>query len=88
MGNLKWYVNRLKAMSIQEVCWRISQKRLEKEEKYLFGKTPKAVTINVFDKHIKSLTSVYVIKDGIKKNVCGKWFPTVSKIRRFFFRKQ
>lgn len=56
MGNLTWYVNRLKAMSIQEVCWRISQKRLEREEKYIFGKTPKVVTINVFDKHIKSLT--------------------------------
>ena len=33
------------------------------------------LSIELFDelgKHIKSLTSVYVIKDGIKKNVCGE----------------
>lgn len=34
---LAWYVNRLRAMSLPEIMWRIQQKRLQKKEKRRFG---------------------------------------------------
>lgn len=41
---LAWYANRLKAMSVPEVAWRVQQKALQKSEKLRFGKR-----INVAD---------------------------------------
>ena len=35
---LAWYANRLKAMSVPEVVWRVQQKALQKTEKTKFGK--------------------------------------------------
>lgn len=35
---LAWYANRLKAMSVPEVVWRVQQKALQKREKRRFGK--------------------------------------------------
>ena len=35
---LAWYANRLKAMSVPEVAWRVQQKALQKSEKFRFGK--------------------------------------------------
>lgn len=32
MGKLAWYINRLRAMSPREICWRIAQKRLQRRE--------------------------------------------------------
>lgn len=32
MGKLSWYLNRLKAMSLREIAWRIGQKRLQRRE--------------------------------------------------------
>ena len=50
-----WYINRLKAMSIQEVCWRVAQKRLQSDERRLFDKQKNQIISNVFDKHLESL---------------------------------
>lgn len=35
---IKWYINRLKIMSLNEICWRVYQKLLSKNEKRLFNK--------------------------------------------------
>ena len=36
MGRLSWYFNRLRAMSIPEVFWRLQQKNIQKRESILF----------------------------------------------------
>lgn len=36
MKNVRWFINRLKAMNFIEVCWRINQKRLQKSEKKVY----------------------------------------------------
>ena len=35
---IKWYINRLKIMSMNEICWRVNQKLLSKNEKKLINK--------------------------------------------------
>lgn len=47
--NVKWYWNRLRAMSREEILWRIGQKKLEQTERKTFGKQHRAVTAGVFD---------------------------------------
>lgn len=39
MGKIQWYINRLKAMNVREVMWRLDQKRIEKQEASRFGGT-------------------------------------------------
>lgn len=48
MADVRWYLNRLRAMSMEEVLWRFSQKRLEKTEKKTFGRQHIPVTRSVF----------------------------------------
>lgn len=43
MRKLEWYINRLRAMNIREVIWRVNQKRIERQEDKHFG----VVKINV-----------------------------------------
>ena len=38
MGKLFWYLNRLQARDLREVCWRVQQRLLAKAEKKRFGK--------------------------------------------------
>ena len=42
MKKITWYLNRLKAMNMGEVCWRFQQKCLQKQEKkkYYRNNTP------------------------------------------------
>lgn len=37
MSKLQWYINRLRAMNVREVMWRVDQKRIEKAEAKRFG---------------------------------------------------
>lgn len=43
MGRIAWYANRLRAMSVGEVAWRLSQKRLQGRERAQFARQPIAV---------------------------------------------
>ena len=36
MGKLSWYYNRLRAMNLREVAWRVDQKRLQRQEARLY----------------------------------------------------
>ncbi len=53
--NVKWYWNRLRAMSREEILWRIAQKKLELAERKTFGKQHSMVTAGVFDPEKESL---------------------------------
>lgn len=55
MSKLSWYYNRLKAMDFREVVWRMSQKRLQMQERQAFGAADKNVGDDVFDKKLESL---------------------------------
>lgn len=48
MADLKWYLNRLRAMSLPEIRWRLEQKRLERAEKRIFAKQNSQITDGVF----------------------------------------
>lgn len=48
MTELGWYVRRLRAMSGQEILWRIDQKRIEKEERKAFCGKNRRITSEIF----------------------------------------
>ena len=50
-----WYVNRLRAMNVAEVGWRISQKVLQRQERKRYGDTPVSVGSEVFDSGLGKL---------------------------------
>lgn len=55
MADVVWLTRRLKAMSIPEVIWRISQKLVQKGEQYQFKKHKSSVTAFLFNKRLNSL---------------------------------
>lgn len=54
-NKLAWYVNRLRAMSVPEVCWRLQQKRLQSKEKTAYGQREVPVISSLFDKRLENL---------------------------------
>jgi len=55
MANVSWLIRRLKAMSIPEVLWRLSQKNIQKQEERRFSNSRINVTSKVFDEKYLSL---------------------------------
>mgnify|MGYP004509038603 FL=1 len=55
MADIMWLIRRLKAMSVPEVTWRVSQKLLQKKEKKKFEPHKLAVTKTLFNKNLKDL---------------------------------
>lgn len=56
MPNISWLIRRLKAMSIPEVAWRLSQKSLEKKEQAAFRNERRQVISSVFNSALAGLT--------------------------------
>ena len=57
MANISWLIRRLKAMSIPEVLWRLSQKNIQKKEEKRFNDSRIAITSDVFNEKLGSLTA-------------------------------
>ncbi len=55
MGKISWYINRLRAMNVPEVGWRISQKLIQKQERKLFGSCMRNVGEEVWNPAFKGL---------------------------------
>ena len=55
MSKWTWYVNRLKAMNLQEVVWRLEQKKIQMKEKRRFGGYKVAVSSFRFNKTLEKL---------------------------------
>lgn len=51
MSKLAWYFNRLRAMNVPEVYWRLQQKRLQQHEASVFEKKPQSVCSIQLDNH-------------------------------------
>ena len=57
MANVSWIIRRLKAMSIPEVLWRLSQKTIQKQEEKRFSGSRFDVTSEVFNEKLGLLTA-------------------------------
>jgi len=55
MSKLQWYVNRLRAMNINEIVWRLDQKRIQREEKQRFGAKKISVASDVWNPRFRGL---------------------------------
>ncbi len=55
MASVAWLIRRLKAMSIPEVLWRLSQKRIQKQEEKKFTNNPVYITSKVFNEKLRTL---------------------------------
>lgn len=55
MGKIQWYFNRLRAMSLPEIGWRLQQKRLQNKERSLYGSNERAVIGSLFDARLETL---------------------------------
>lgn len=55
MASVSWLIRRLKAMSIPEVLWRLSQKSIQKKEEEQFRKERIPVSSTVFNSGLSSL---------------------------------
>lgn len=55
MADFAWLVRRLKAMSVPEVAWRVSQKAIQKSEEKRFKSRKTAVTETLFNEKLSAL---------------------------------
>lgn len=55
LSDLAWYINRIKAMSIKEIIWRLQQKQLQKRERSIFLDKKISVTKEVFSNKLSPL---------------------------------
>lgn len=54
MSKWAWYVNRLKAMNLQEVIWRLEQKKIQMKEKRRFSGCKVVVSSFRFNKALEN----------------------------------
>ncbi|HFD1677606.1 TPA: alginate lyase family protein [Enterococcus faecium] len=57
MADMMWLLQRLKAMSVPEVCWRLTQKVVQKNEERCFRATKSAVTKTLFNSKYSVLSA-------------------------------
>ena len=55
MADFAWLVRRLRAMSVPEVAWRVSQKAIQKKEGKRFKSRKTAVTDTLFNEQLSAL---------------------------------
>lgn len=77
MSDVVWLTQRLKAMSIPEIIWRISQKAEQKKEQYQFKKNKTAVTAFIFSKNLEKLR---LDADRMQLNLKNKTFQLCTSI--------
>ncbi|MCD7847901.1 MAG: heparinase II/III family protein [Oscillospiraceae bacterium] len=56
MADIAWLMRRLKAMSLPEVAWRLSQKRIQKSEEKRFRSNKCSVVDELFDKKLEGMS--------------------------------
>jgi hypothetical protein len=55
LANLWWYLNRMKAMSVSEIIWRLQQRKLQNRERKTFKNKKMSITNKVFSKKLEQL---------------------------------
>lgn len=77
MADVAWIIERLKAMSVPEVAWRISQKVMQKKEQCKYQSAKIAVTHNLFD---QKLNKLHLAASKMHLNYSNLVFSTNTKI--------
>lgn len=77
MGKLQWYYNRLRAMNVREVAWRLEQKRIQKQEKARFAATNVNVGGEVWN---TSFSRLRFNPDALGINFNNKTYGTSTEI--------
>ncbi len=80
MANVMWLLNRLKAMSVPEIAWRVQQRVLQKQEQKIYGIKQTPVTERVF---CTKLGGLYLDATKLKLNLDNCWFTQNDSIRLF-----
>ena len=72
MKKITWYLNRLKAMNMGEICWRFQQKNLQKQERRKYYKENLPVYEFELPDELKNLNnrifSEYILIISIKEH--------------------
>lgn len=77
MGKISWYVNRLKAMNVKEVVWRLDQKRIQKLEQKRFARPRINVGAELFNSEFRDLE---FNAEALGLNFDNKVFDTCTEI--------
>lgn len=77
MSKIQWYINRLKAMNVREVMWRLDQKRLQKQERKRFAESRISVGAEVFNPGFDNLD---FNADAMGLNFSNSVFGTCTEI--------
>lgn len=77
MSKIQWYINRLKAMNVREVMWRLDQKRLQKQERRRFAESRISVGAEVFNPGFDNLD---FNADAMGLNFGNSFFGTCTEI--------
>lgn len=65
MKKITWYLNRLKAMNMGEICWRFQQKNLQKQERRKYYKEDLPVYEFKLPDELKNLNAVQEVADAL-----------------------
>ena len=77
MGKIQWYLNRLRAMNLPEVGWRVHQKMIQRQERKRFG----SCKVNIGDVVWNaSLRDIVFDKDALGINWGNTHFGTSTEI--------
>lgn len=82
IDRLKWYLNRLKAMNLAEVIWRVNQKRLEKHEKIKYGNKQICIIDNLLNCELIKLQGNFT-EDNIGFNFQNNKYSLNTKLWLF-----
>lgn len=77
MADVKWLMRRLKAMSLPEIFWRLSQRKIQKKEGKRFRNADVTVCDSIFDKKYAALA---IDPDRMYLNLNNKQFQTERAI--------
>lgn len=78
LADLSWFINRLKAMSIPEIAWRLNQKAICRNEQKQFCVSRLSVTSKLFNSKLSGLT---IDERRLHLNIGNRDFNTASGIR-------
>lgn len=85
--NIGWYFNRLKAMSIPEVMWRLDQKRIQNSEKKKYADKKITVISHIFNPQLNSLRVKADLLGLNYENMTGNSDITLSLFHAFDYNR-